>query len=391
MQGGEAIGHSVPGYDACVITTIHKDFDKRVFRQICALVDAGLKVCVIAPWDFAHRPRGDFDFIQLDYPKSRLRRPFHGWRVYRAAKSVTAAVYIFHDPDFLPYATALQRFGSKTVVYDAHENVPEDIQYGKAWIPSTLRRPISGLFRIVENILTKRLGFCIAAVESIQRRFSALGVKTVMVRNFPRLAVPDGFTNERGVLYTGGLTADYGAHTILDIAAELKRRGVDIPFRVVDVFYGDDEYRNWFLSQIWDRKLGIELLAPVPAHKMPDILGRGSIGLSPITNLPNKALALPTKIFEYYQFGLVVISSDVAGSRFATGDGKYGILVPHDDPAQWADRIELLLKETSYFEQYQTAGRLAVEREFNWEQEERKLVAFVQEFGRSSAAKNLTV
>ena len=110
---------------------------------------------------------------------------------------------------------------------------------------------------------------------------------------------------------------------------------------------------------------------------MPNVLRLGCIGLSPAMNLPHRALALPTKIFEYYRFGLVVISSDVEGSRIATDGGRLGILLSHDDPVAWVDEIEKLLTDRDYYEHFRDAGLIAAEAEFNWKFEELRLVQYL--------------
>lgn len=373
-EAGEATAH----FDVCVITTIHPDFDKRVFRQISSFADAGLKTCVVAPWDFTKRQRTDFSFVATPVPRSRAQRLRHSWRTYRAARAVSAAVYIFHDPDFLPFALPLRRATGAAVVFDCHENLPEDIRYGKDWIPPALRAPISAVYRRFENHVVRRLGRAIVTVPNLSRRFSALGAEVIEVRNYPRLTVPPGFVNDRAVLYTGTLSRDYGAETILQIAAEMRRRNLDVPLRVVDLFGGDTVFRDNFLARVASENLPIEVLAPVPSDRMPEILARGAIGISPILNTPNKALALPTKIFEYYKFGIVVVASDVEGSRIATRDGALGLLAPHDDVSGWVDAIERLLRDDNLLQSIRAAGLKAAEDEFNWDGEAQRMIAFVR-------------
>lgn len=372
-------------YDACIITTIHPSFDKRVYRQLCALADEGLSVCIIAPWDFSKRDRSDYAFVATAPPSSRPARAMHAWRTFQAARKISAAVYIFHDPDFLPFALPLKRLSRVPVVYDCHENIPEDILYGKDWIPRPVRAPISAMFRAFENFVVRRLGLAIVTVPHLERRFSALGVDAVQVRNYPRLTVPAGFQTERAVLYTGTVSRDYGAENLLGIAAEMKRRKLDIPFRIVDLFHGEAEFRQTFLDRIASEDLPIEILPPVPSDRMAELLAMGSIGLSPIMDMPNKALALPTKIFEYYKFGLVVITSDVDGSRLATEDGRLGLLVAHDKPDAWTDAIELLLRDQATFDTYRDAGLNAAETRFNWNSEAIRLTAFVEKVAGLSA------
>jgi glycosyltransferase involved in cell wall biosynthesis len=385
-------------YDVCVITTIHRDFDNRIYlRQINSLLDAGMTVCIVAPWDFAKRTRDDYGFIATRFPPSRLSRVAHGWRTYKAAKTIEASVYIFHDNDFLPWGWLLKRRHRGSVVYDAHENIPEDIRYGKDWIPRILRRPLSVVFRFVEERIVKRLGETIVAVPNLARRFEAVGARAVLVRNFSSFSIPPGFRNDRAILYTGDLTRDYGVSNLLAIGREMKRRRVSAPLRIIDRFREQAELRRSFMQSVRDEHLAIEFLDAVPAERMPDILTKGLIGLSPIPNLPNKSLALPTKIFEYFAFGLVVLASDIAGTRDVMHNGEFGYLLKDSDIGAWVDAIQELLANPDLVRLYQERGREAARKDFNWENERARLVVYIQELlaavpqqmvGESSAFRN---
>lgn len=365
-------------FDVCIVTTIHGDFDNRVYqRQLNALADAGLKVCMVAPWDFSRRSRCDFDYVQTQMPQTRAARIRHSLRTYRAVRRVAAKAYIFHDPDFLPFGLRLHSVTGRPVIYDCHENIPEDIRYGKDWIPPLLRPVVSVGFRMIENFIVRRLGRAIVTVPHLERRYKALGADVQLVRNFPRFSVPQGFVCERAILYTGDLTRDYGVHNLVAIAREMKRRGVDAPLRIVDRFRDDEVMRQHVQQVITDENLNVEILRPVIAENMPNILAKGCIGLSPIPDLPNKVLAYPTKIFEYFMFGLAVIASDIAGTREVLDDGRLGILLPPDDTGRWVDEIEKLLTDEAYFRHYVDTAKAAVTDSYNWDKEEARLVNYV--------------
>jgi glycosyltransferase involved in cell wall biosynthesis len=357
-------------YDVCIITTIHQDFDNRIYqRQANALLDAGLRVCIVAPWAFSKRHRTDYDFVETAFPKKRIDRIVHGWRTYKAARGVDASVYIFHDNDFLLWALRLKRALGRTVVYDAHENIPEDILYGKDWIPKPLRRPLSWAFRHVEEFVVRRLGETIVVGEYLQSRFRRVGAKAVLVRNFANFAPPStDFANDRAILYTGDVTPDYGAYNILGIARHLKSRAINVPLRIVDRF-PEPAFRASFLKTVSEEGLPIEVLRPVIAADMPQILARGCIGISPSPNLRNKALGPPTKLFEYMKFNLAVVGSDIEGTRIALEDGALGILCPPNDYDAWVDAIAKLLNDQHFHTALTKRARETAETKYTWDAE----------------------
>lgn len=375
-------------YDVCIISTIHRDFDNRIYqRQLNALVDAGLSVIIVAPWDFSSRSRDDFDFVATTYPESRARRILHGLATYRAVRAIDARVHIFHDNDFLPFAWLLKRFGGRTVVYDAHENIPEEILYGKEWIPAPLRAVLSRSFRALENFVVRELGQAIAAVNSLRVRFEAQGASVALVRNYPNFRAPEIAMNRPGVLYTGELTPDYGVWTIVEIARLFKMRGRDIPIRVVDRFHDNQALREEFNAIVAKEALSIEMLASVPAERMPEMLRNGTMGLIPVHNVPNKALALPTKGFEYFLFGLVTFASRVGGNTDIIEEGVTGFLIEAQDAVAWADTIQRVWDDEVLQERVRAAARKVVEEVFNWEGERRTLVAYVEGLVRGSPAR----
>lgn len=366
-------------YDVCIISTIHRDFDNRIYlRQANALIDAGFSVCIVAPWDFSKRTRQDYDFVSLPYPEQRKDRIVHGWRTYQAARKVTAKVYIFHDNDFLLWGLRLKQATGSIVVYDAHENIPEDILYGKDWIPAPIRPPISWAFRHIEEFVVKRLGETIVVGEHLQRRFRRVGATATLVRNFANFAVPDeSFKQERALIYTGDITPDYGAFNILGIARALRARGIDVPLRIVDRF-PEPELRTEILAVIARERLPIEILQPVVAADMPQLLAKAMIGISPSPDVRNKALALPTKLFEYMLFKLAIVASDIEGTRIVLEDGRLGILCPPEDYDAWADAIESLLSDAELFARYTADAQQAAREKYTWASEKQGMIGYVK-------------
>jgi glycosyltransferase involved in cell wall biosynthesis len=332
---------------------------------------------MVAPWEFLKRERHDYDFVATEYPASRKARIAHGWRTFRATRSVQAKVYIFHDNDFLPWAWLLHKLLKRPVVYDAHENIPEDILYGKDWIPKPLRRPISTAFRLVEEGVVRALGETVVAADMLHRRFLRQGARVALVRNYPNFNDPGDIANERAVLYSGDLTADYGVCNIIGMAREIKRRGLDLPVRIVDRFRDDEEMRQRIVGIINEEQLPIEILRSVLPDRMPSLLAKGCIGISPSEDFPNKASGPPTKMFEYFLFGLVVVGSDIAGTRTVLADGDLGILCPPRDHVAWVDAFERLLNDPALFEGYRRRAKAAALSRFTWQRERQTLIDYI--------------
>ena len=373
------VGMDTIDVDICIVTTIHGDFDNRIYqRQLSALVDGGWSVCMVAPWDFEKRNRHDFVFIRTPSPGSRLSRIRHGFRTFRAAKGVDAKLYIFHDPDFILFAALLKLLTGQPVIYDCHEDIPLNILHGKDWIPEVIRRPVSWLFWKLEDAVARYLGNVISAVVYMVERFRKTGAASVLVRNFPNFVVPGDFATERAVLFTGSISRNYGASNLLGIAREIKRRGLEIRLRIVDRFFMGRKLRQVFVDAIASEKLDVEILPPVFAHEMPELLAKGCIGLMVSLNVDNKVRGYPTKIFEYLAFGLAVVATDLISSREILQDGHLGILVEDQNYGAWVDAIERLYFNEDERLALVEAGKIAFETMYNWDMEKEKLLNFVE-------------
>jgi len=265
----------------------------------------------------------------------------------------------------------------RKVIYDCHENIPEDILYGKDWLKGFLKKPLSRLFRKLENTIVKYLGNAIVPVPFLENRFIKLGVNTVMVRNYPNFQAPVNFIKERALLYTGSLSNDYGIDILINIARLLKERDIDLKMNIVDRFYFNTSLRNEIRDIIDKEDLNVDFLDPVLPEDMPNILSKGHIGLSPTLILPNKSLAYPTKIFEYFAHGLVVIATNTPSTAHIMKNGTLGILLSDKEYNKWVDAIILLLNNRDVYNKYQDKARNAYIKKYNWKQESKIMVKYI--------------
>ena len=146
----------------CHFSSAHAPNDTRIFHKQCAsLAREGYDVTLVVKAKDSQSVGTTVEkgvkVIQVPVDaSSRLKRMLFGAKsIYRKALEVDADIYEFHDPELLPYGLRLARKGKK-VIFDSHEDYPTQIME-KEWIPSGLRRLISGVYRAYETHVVKRL------------------------------------------------------------------------------------------------------------------------------------------------------------------------------------------------------------------------------------------
>ncbi|QNE77417.1 glycosyltransferase [Streptomyces finlayi] len=119
----------------------------------------------------------------------------------------------------------------------------------------------------------------------------------------------------------------------------------------------------------------IHLVPYVAPHEVADYLSSADIGLTPFRRVPNCEVSLPTKVSEYLQAGLPLVTSDVRVIKAYVEEKGLGEVFTWDDPTSFvaaasralkgrrelAERItEAVLKELSW--EHQSAGLLELYR-----------------------------
>lgn len=200
----------------CHVTHLHSSDDTRIFiRECISLAKAGYDTWLVAPGE-SREENGVHVIGCGEAPATRWGR-FGSFRrkVCRVAREVDADIYHLHDPLLLSFGLAMKRAGKK-VIFDSHEDVPEQMR-NKTYIgPRWLINIASRLWYAYESYACPKFDGVVGATPYITERFAGRSQRAVNVNNFPSLddiKFHDGDFREREALvcYVGGVSRIRGA------------------------------------------------------------------------------------------------------------------------------------------------------------------------------------
>ena len=361
------------------ITTVHPPFDTRIFhKQAKTLARAGYEVVLIAQHDGDEMVDG-VKIVALPKPRNRFARIFGlTWRAFHLSLRERAEVYHFHDPELLPIGVLFKVFTRAKVVYDVHEDVPEQI-LTKHWIPRLLRRPLARVFNAFEKLLARALDAVVVATEGIAEKFAHL--KPIVIHNYPDLGMlPNPSTRhgegkEKVLVYVGGISKIRGAIEMVK-ALEHLNPAWDIRLDLIGKFEPPELEQELQGLPGYRRVRFLGWLPWSAAWKHAQITFAGLVLFHPA---PNHTNSLPNKLFEYMAAGLPVVASNFPLWKEIVEGNRCGITVDPLDPKAIAQAIEYLLTHPEEARQMGENGRRAVEEKYNWEREKEKFLKLYAE------------
>ncbi len=355
----------------CHITSAHASTDIRIFHKECVtLAKAGFQVSLVA----ANTKEEFIDGVQIlsanVNQSGRISRMLKTTKaVYKKALSLDADVYHFHDPELLRFALRLKRKG-KTVIYDAHEDVPRQI-LGKHWIPNLFRKMISSSFELYENSIAKKLSFIVVSTPTIEQRFTKINHRCAAICNYPILKenvdIPSWESRKNEICYVGGITVIRGVREIVESISNLP----DVKLHLAGLYSPESLKIELMQLEGWSK---VTDYGYVGRTEIIEILNQSKVGMVTLYPQLNYLDSLPIKMFEYMLAGLPVIASNFPLWKEIIDSSNCGLTINPKNPSEIANAIQYLLENDEIAEQMGKNGRKAILEKYNWEAEGVKLI-----------------
>jgi glycosyltransferase involved in cell wall biosynthesis len=378
-----------------VVENLPVPLDRRVWREACALRDAGYRVSVICPkgkgFSTAHETLEGVEIYRhrafeassalgylLEYSWALIAEFLLTLGVF--ARTRFRILQACNPPDsiFL-IGLFLKPFGVR-FIFDQHDLGPElfEAKFGKC---SGL---LYSLARFFERCSFRVADICIATNESFKDVAVTRGGKdpknVFVVRNCPDLAKfrrPEGLiSNKFGrslvVTYVGFMGTQDGLDLLLESIEHIVKREnrQDTHFVLVG---GGTVIRD--LQAIIGRKnldAYVTLTGQVSHDEVATYLSNGDVGVAPDPKNAMNDNSTMVKILEYMAFRLPVVLFDLKEGRNIAGPAAL-YAVPND-PIDFANQITKLLNCKELRQQLGECGRRRIEEKLNWEVERKSLL-----------------
>jgi glycosyltransferase involved in cell wall biosynthesis len=186
-----------------------------------------------------------------------------------------------------------------------------------------------------------------------------------------QLNIPE---NNMVLVHQGSLQKNRGVEQTIDAVS-------DIP-NITYVIIGYGQHRPFLENYVEQAGLSekVKFFGPVPADQLIEWAASADIGICTILGKTKSYLySMPNKLFEYTMAGLPVITSNYPDMGTFVTENRMGITCDPESPASIADAIHVLTADPKLREELADGAKVARDA-FNWQHEQKKLLAIYAEF-----------
>lgn len=385
------------GTAVCIIVeNLPVPLDRRVWREACALRDAGYRVSVICPKGNGEASASyqKLDGIEIHRHWMWEASGLAGYLleyIWTLAAEFLLTLKVFartrfrilqacNPPDTIFLIALLLKPLGVRFIFDHHDLAPElfEAKFGDRL--GLLSRAIAFLERC--SLRTARVS--IATNQSFKdvavRRGGKREQDVFVVRNCPDLKTLRG--RERGrsrknadsllVVYVGFMGPQDGLVLLIEVIEQIVKREQrrDTQF----VLVGDGSELPRLRALVHNRGLDayVVFTGQVSYEQVAQYLSMADVGAAPDPKTPMNDKSTMIKILEYMAYGLPVVLFDLEeGRRIAEAAALYAT---PNDPVDFADQIVRLLDDEDLRRELGACGRSRVEERLNWDAEKMVLL-----------------
>ena len=365
-----------------IVTSIHPDFDARIWKHANGLSEAGWKVNLIAPWkaDGVEIPK-NISLHSFRRVKGRISRiykiPFRVGRILIPVAKNCDIIH-FHDIDLLPWMVLMSFW--KKVVYDIHEDYPEEMRI-REWIPNLLREPLALFLTLIQWLCCKFIKNIVLVNTALEKEFTDTSLRKIVIPNYATVkltkSVKDNYLLRKPVVvFIGSQHLNNGSELVLEIAKEVKNIRPEVRFITSDRF-ANLKLKQDYLEIIQKYDLtNLNIISNVKPHQLMDILNEATIAITPNLRVKQQINGQHNKIYEYMAAALPIIASDLPHQSAVITGADCGILAQPEDPSTFVNAIVRLVDDNTYAYQLGKNAQHSFFDNYSWESQMIRLLKF---------------
>ena len=357
----------------CHITTVHQRYDIRIFYKECLSLAKEHKVSLIVADGLESEISSDINIIDIGLrQKMRIKRfLIDTKKALRKARELDCDVYHFHDPELVFVGLLLRKLGKK-VICDIHEILSAQILL-MDWIPGYMRRLLSVIYKVFERKMFAAFDFLLVPQIEMKSNYLKINRNTETIFNYVNYEglIARRENDKTALIYVGGLSVDRGIYNMLDL---LNILDLNYSLTLAGGFNSFGLYREVRKHAAWSR---VNYLGYIGHNKINSLYLEHTIGLVLFNNVGQYDKAFSLKLFEYMKYGLTVMVPNFGDWINFNIEHCIGYNV---DPKNYIDMRNVLNNISK--EDLRKIGNnnmQLIEKEFNWDSEEKKLLRIYRE------------
>lgn len=371
------------------ITSGHKSFDDRIFYKFgLSFVESGYEYFIISSQEDLTITQDDINIFSFDGGNLKKAEKINNF--VEILKRIAPNLIICGEP--LPVFAAAKfknNFFTKTIIiYDVTEWYPENTAFKFHGIKRWLNYLAMTIFNFAA---TQKINGLISGEKKKLNRYLAYNpkLKHEIVSYFPPKSFYENSRNEnRDELFTIGFTGildeSRGFIRALNVLESLaKQTDCEIKLLLVGMFVDENSKSFFEYFKRRNSRVIIEFHGYLGYGELPVFLSRADLFLDLRESNFIFRNSLPIKIFEYLSLGKTVIYPDFSLLKNEFQNFTPVHLVDVNDAEAIVNILQKYILNRKLLQINADEARLLIEKKYNWEIEEKKLLAFVQSFLKS--------